>query len=279
MTDFENDPGYEQCLVTFFDILGFRNLLHTKSSAEISQFLSIFRQASQGDDITPATRSEEHRLHSEVMAEIVSDAIVRVRTIETQYYVGALYWELLDLLHIQIDCLNAGILVRGAMTIGHMHVGTNLDGPIFGPALVQAYEMEGREVIYPRIAVHEDVLARLRSDERLRREEHTIVEEEKYLSHILIEDEAGLHWIDYLRASLSEFESHYPDWLAYLDEHKRLIETGRSDAANASVRRKYNWMKIYHNRVVEEALAKLKPNAKLEDGQGIERLLTDLIIT
>ena len=35
MTDFKNDPDYEECLVTFFDVLGFRNLLHTRSGAEI----------------------------------------------------------------------------------------------------------------------------------------------------------------------------------------------------------------------------------------------------
>ena len=209
----------------------------------------------------------------------MSDAIVRVRTIETQYYVGALYWELLDLLHIQIDCLNAGILVRGAMTIGHMHVGTNLDGPIFGPALVQAYEMEGREVIYPRIAAHEDVITRHRADERLRQEDHSLKEEQKFLSDILIEDEAGLHSIDYLRASLSEFESHYEDWLTFLEEHKELIETRVSDTANASVRRKYNWMKIYHNSVVREEIAKLEIDASLDDGRLIEPLLEKLIIT
>ena len=90
MTDFNTDPGYEDCLVTFFDILGFRNLLNTKSSAEISEFLSVFRQSSQTEDIVPATRSDEVRLHSEVTAEIVSDAIVRVRTTETQYHVWAL---------------------------------------------------------------------------------------------------------------------------------------------------------------------------------------------
>lgn len=278
MTDFQTDPGYEECLVTFFDILGFRNLLQTKSSAEISEFLSIFRQVSEGDDIVPATRSDERRLHSEVKAEIMSDAIVRVRTIETQYYVGALYWELLDLLHIQIDCLNADILVRGAMTIGHMHVGTNLDGPIFGPALVQAYEMEGKEVIYPRIVVHEDVIARHRRDERLRREEHSLKEEEDYLSDILIEDEAGLHSIDYLRGILIAFEPDYEDWLAFLGEHKQLIETRLSEAANASVRRKISWMKIYHNRVVREALAKLEIDARLDGGQSVEGLLEGLLI-
>lgn len=132
MTDFNTDPDYEECLVTFFDVLGFRNLLNTRSGAEIRELLTTFRHTSPGDATAP-TRSDEMRMVSEVHAEIVSDAIVRVRTTETQYHAGALVWELIDLLHIQIECISSGILMRGAMTIGHMHLGISFDGPVFGP--------------------------------------------------------------------------------------------------------------------------------------------------
>ncbi|KRS10697.1 hypothetical protein, partial [Roseovarius indicus] len=144
MTDFENDPDYEECLVTVFDVLGFRNLLHTRSGAEIRDLLSMFRRVSEGD-ATSLTRSDEMRMISEVHAEIVSDAIVKTRTLETQYQAGPLVWELIDLLHIQIECVANGILVRGAMTIGPMHLGIDFSGPVFGPALVQAYFMEEGE--------------------------------------------------------------------------------------------------------------------------------------
>lgn len=82
MTDFENDPDYEECLVTFFDVLGFRNLLNTRSGAEIRDRLSLFRRLSEGNAAS-ARRSAEERMVSEAHTEIVSDAIVRSRTIET----------------------------------------------------------------------------------------------------------------------------------------------------------------------------------------------------
>lgn len=63
MTDFENIPDYEECLVTFFDVLGFRNLLLTRSGAEIRHLLSIFRRVSEGD-ATPPTRSNQLRCES-----------------------------------------------------------------------------------------------------------------------------------------------------------------------------------------------------------------------
>lgn len=111
MTDFKNDPNYEECLVTFFDVLGFRNLLNTRSGAEISELLSTLRFVSEGD-AAPPTRSDEMRVISEVHAEIISDAIVRVMTTETQYRIGPLIWNLIDLLYIQ----NVGVNAQGSTT-------------------------------------------------------------------------------------------------------------------------------------------------------------------
>lgn len=252
MTDFEADADYEECVVTFFDILGFRHLLNTRSGAEISDILQNFRRLSETEEIVPAQRVDEVRLQSEAKTEIISDAIVRVRTTETQYASGPLIWEIIDLLHIQIDCLNRGILIRGASTVGFMHLGMNLEGPIFGPGLVQAYEMEENEVIFPRIVIHEDVIKRHRTDSTLWREGHSFAEEERHIQSLLKSDEAGMFFIDYLRASLSEFDDGFVDWVRFLNSHKDLIERGLSEAGNSKVRRKYNWMKRYHNQVLAE---------------------------
>lgn len=260
MTDFANDPDYEVCLVTFFDVLGFRNLLNTRSGAEIRQLLSTFRRVSDGDATRPI-RSDEMRMISEVHAEIVSDAIVRTRTIETQYPTGPLVWELIDLLHIQIECVSSGIMVRGAMTIGPMHLGIGFDGPVFGPGLVQAFFMEEREVIFPRIAVHEDVIERHREDSSLWREGHSYEDEQRHLASLLCLDDSGLHFIDYLRASLGEIDDEFSGWIEFLSRHKTLIETGLAEENAANVRRKYVWLKNYHNKVVNEKLDRAEPEA------------------
>ena len=276
MTDFEADPDYEDCLVTFIDILGFRNLLNTKSGAEIRQALSTFRrQVSPGPDPARVSRSDEVRLQSEVRAEIVSDAIVRVRTTETQYRDGTLVWELIDLLHIQIDLINDGILARAAMAMGPMHLGADLGGPVFGPGLVQAYEMEGREVIYPRIAIHEDVIERHRTDWRLWREDHDYEEEKRHLDRLLRQDEAGLYFIDYLKAGYYEFDTGADDWLGFMQDHKALIVEGLETSPNASVRRKYVWLKNYHNSVLDEAERYVKPDDTIEGDLPLSALLSE----
>lgn len=277
MTDFDNDPDYEECLVTFFDVLGFRNLLHTRSGAETRDLLLMFRRVSEGD-ATPPTRSDEMRMTSEVHAEIVSDAIVRTRTIETQYQAGPLVWEIIDLLHIQIECVANGILVRGAMTIGPMHLGIDFSGPVFEPGLVQAYFMEEGEVIFPRIAIHEDVIERHRQDRTLWREGHSYADEQRVLNNLLRQDESGLQYIDYLRASLGEIDGELVGWIEYLGRHKTLVESGLADSTNATVRRKYSWLKNYHNAIIDENLAKLDPSAMTEDGNRCEVLFRELRI-
>ncbi len=40
--DCENN-GYERCIVTFFNILGFRALLKQRSASEIASMMSTFR--------------------------------------------------------------------------------------------------------------------------------------------------------------------------------------------------------------------------------------------
>ncbi len=79
MTDFQTDPDYEESLVTFFDVLGFKNLLRTRSGAEIARLLRTFRQVSQGDEIEMPIRSDEVRLSSEVHAEIVGAGLIETQ--------------------------------------------------------------------------------------------------------------------------------------------------------------------------------------------------------
>ncbi|WP_418610300.1 hypothetical protein [Gluconobacter cerinus] len=48
---------------------------------------------------------------------------------------------------IQMDYFQQALLLRGATTIGPMYVYLNTAEPVFGHALVEAFEMESREVI------------------------------------------------------------------------------------------------------------------------------------
>lgn len=72
---------------------------------------------------------QEVRLSSRAFAESVSDAVVRVRVFITQFADGAFFQELLDLLHVQIQCINHGVPVRAGLAIGIVPVGLNGRAP------------------------------------------------------------------------------------------------------------------------------------------------------
>lgn len=252
MTNFDNDPDYEECIVTFIDILGFRDILNSKTAAEVRQLLSFFREEATlyaDDESTDGSK----RITSAVKTEIVSDAVVRARTIHTDYKAGALFQELLDLVFIQATCIENGILIRGALTIDNVHVGKQLEGPIFGPGLVKAYQMEEREAVYPRIIVDEEVIDRFRNDKSLWREGHNQSQEAASVNDLLKSDEAGLNYVDYLGAVKWDMDS-YAGYLEFLEAHKRLIENSSSMDLGRVVRRKYAWLKNYHNRKLSEEM-------------------------
>lgn len=254
--DFEQDPNYERCIVSFLDILGFRHMVNTENAESISSKLHIFRHSAipGGDEYEPAKRSDEVRLNSEVRLEIISDAVVRARTIETQSNTGPLTWELLDLLHIQMECILNGFLIRGALTIGYLNFGNSLNDPTFGPALIRAYDMEQKEVIYPRIAVEESVFDLLKNKNAFE-QAHSGEADPFNVAKFLKTDDAGLHFIDYLEAGKTEFTDGLIDYIGFLRCHKTLIEKSLSDFCLPKVKRKYNWLKNYHNQQIDNDLA------------------------
>lgn len=271
---------YEECVVTFLDVLGFRALLKNESADQISRILSILRSVSKPETPWEVKRSDEFRMQSEAVQEIVSDAVVRARTLNTQYKDGAFIWEIIDLLHIQIECIANGVLLRGAVTIGDLHLGLDLKGPIFGNALVRAYEMESDEVIYPRIAVDETALARHRTDSSLWREGHDLEDEIEHLQRLLKQDESGLHYIDYMSASFVELDNGFVGFIEFLGAHKDLIEQGIiASQGNQKVSRKYNWLKLYHNGHIEKILSNPIPEELSEEFERpADDLLRELLI-
>ena len=278
MTRLANDPNYEECIVTFIDILGFRDLLDTKTAAEIRQILDIFRREAVPYDDGESIDPSQPRLTSEVKTEAISDAVVRARTIHTNYRDGALFHELLDLVFIQAACIEKGILLRGALTIDYAHVGQALEGPVFGPGLVKAYQMEEREAIYPRIIIEEAVIERFENDRSLWKEGHHKSQEAAYLGDLLKTDEAGLKFVDYLGAVETEMDD-YGSYLEFLQRHKELVERGLSVTSRREVRRKYAWLKNYHDSQVKHEMDKRNLDDFQPDLEGtLREFLEPLVV-
>lgn len=94
----DDADGYEDCVVSFIDVLGFRELLGRPAS-EVLRTLRILRHFATPRERSTPRRMKDVRVTSRAFAESVSDAVVRIRVYDTQYRDGAFFHELLDLLH------------------------------------------------------------------------------------------------------------------------------------------------------------------------------------
>lgn len=248
------DRGFERCVVTFIDILGYRNLLKTRKAEDIVKVVQALREFTAGDadGDEPPTRLDEFRMYTQSFSESVSDAVVRVRTVDTQSKDGPFVYELIDLMHAIIECVNQGILVRGGMTIGPVHIGLDGKGPIFGNAMVRAYEIEENEAVYPRIMIDDGALAAYLSDQSLWQYGAFDQDEARMTMNFIGVAEDGSYFIDYLRAAgPGEFDDGVSGQFNFLQKHHKLIAENL-DTDDAKVRRKFVWLANYHNRFISE---------------------------
>lgn len=254
--------GYEPCIVSFIDVLGFRNLLETRHAHDIRDVLLQLRAFTAPHEQGPTRRLKEARLLSRAFADSVSDAVVRVRVFDTQYKDGAFFQELLDLLHAQVECIGHGVVVRAGVAIGNAHVGLDGKGPVFGPAMVRAYELETHEAVYPRIIVDAAGYQYFLKDARLRSQDHDLEEELLYVDRLLRVDADGQRFINYLGASEPEFD-HPADYFLFLKSHAELVR-GRLATTTGRVREKFEWLAAYHNSVVDELIAQFNDGRRSE---------------
>lgn len=232
---------YERAITTFIDILGFRELVRSRPAEGVAKVIDVFRDFSgdpKGDD----------PLGLRVVG--FSDSIIRSRP---ESAVSGVFYELLDLLHAQGELVGKGVLVRGGVAFGDI---AWQQDRVFGPGFIEAYEMESKFAVYPRIAVSPSLLAAFSSGSVPFVHHHDLAEEASYVRSLLAQGDDGVWYIDYLRAFRSELDEPelYPD---YLSDHRNLI-IGLADALKkngpelSSLALKANWLARYHNAVVGE---------------------------
>lgn len=237
--------GYRPAVVTFLDILGFRELVSQGDPAEIRRVLNLlghFVSAPPADDLLD--EGEE-----ETVSFNFSDCVIRIRHYDVEYPMGALHHEILALVHAQAELVHRNVLVRGGITTGDVYCE---GGTIFGPAFNRAYELESEYATFPRIVIGPEAFAMLRRDPRLVSDHHDLVDEIHYSRNLLRQGDDGLWYVDYLRAIQGELDEpeNYPN---LLDEHRTLI-LSRSEGARRSPRvmHKLLWLARYHNAVCKD---------------------------
>lgn len=153
----------KRAVVTFIDIIGFKELVENKSESEMIELLSLFHKYNTKNPFDKylsanCTSTENSTLNIKTI--FFSDSVVRIRyafdwesdTLFDGDYMCMLEKELLILAQIQSDLLKEGILIRGGITIGDI-LYDEITNQLFGKAMNRAYELESKVANYPRIVI------------------------------------------------------------------------------------------------------------------------------
>lgn len=234
--------NYEFRVCSFIDILGFSHHIDESIIGEKDVEAKIQSIASAIEVIsnTP-TRGNEEFAQTKRITQF-SDSIVISFKLDDQDQV---FHTLMDYMFISLDLVTKGYLLRGGITWGKL---IHTDKSIFGPAMVDAYKLETKRAIFPRIIVNKDIydLGKLvyNGDPETLRE---------VLDNILTEDDDGELYIDYISKANSEFNEPVYDTLTYINSLKDIIEKAMA-TKNPTVISKMYWLKNKVNNYIENLI-------------------------
>lgn len=233
---------YEDRILAFVDILGFKDMIGR--SADDSEKQRLIRAAM---DIIHSYKvlndaGEDGGLRKfGVQVTTFSDSAILSYPVS---FDGGLFHVLLDLIHLQIDLAYLGVLIRGGVTIGlAYHDEVNA----FGPAMVEAYELESGCAVYPRIILTSQTIHTGIAVSHAHRNPTDIA----LLKSVLRQAEDGFYYLDYLRQFQ---ELDYPEYDYYrlmVRVRENLICNLNQYYSNQKVFSKYHWMLRYWNGVLD----------------------------
>ncbi len=241
----EGEEKYERSLVSFVDILGFKNMVERESPREILETLrakdrfKVFRGgAVEPEDMT--------------LTFNFSDLIVNVTPMPERFsavrFINRLFYEFCLLGFVQSRLTMQGVFVRGGIALGNVYAKGRT---LFGPALVAAYELESKRAHWPIIAVDDDIIRLILRTARPFVEERKVTDGgEEFLALAYLaqfctfieQTDESVFFLDYLNCLAFE-DATTGDIPYYLEDHKKSV----ADALEKHKHYKYEFVARYHN--------------------------------
>lgn len=227
---------YENKIVTWLDVLGFKHIIsETVKPTELHPQFSVNKLALIFQQIDAII--SEYSDSSQCVR--FSDSIVILQKSTPRYESG--YFNLV--MAIQLFLLGEGLLVRGAMVKGDIYY--NQSGKyfdMFGPAIVQAYELE-QQAIYPRIIIDTSVAGGVTFHTVPDGREFSIGE---YFDNFgLIKDFDGFYFVDYLLDIRKIRDTN--DKAELIETLEKMIDM-ESKNTDTNIAKKYAWLNTHWNR-------------------------------
>ena len=233
--DAKGRPRLVRCAVLFLDILGVSEMALDKknNSQNLIDLDRALRKTSRDfladDSPWPSTLLSDSLVVTDPTGPTADDAFV----------LGGM---LIQTAIVQAQLAASGFFGRGALTISDIHIH---DGMVFGPGLVEAYRLERDRAVSPRVVLAKEACEILRKDMSADADPAGTTQ-----SDLLIVDQDGVVFIDYLKILLDEFDPFHE-----LEQHRAAIEEKLANHRDDSRKwDKYRWLAEYHNHFCERML-------------------------
>jgi hypothetical protein len=244
--------NYDQRIVAFIDILGFQSLINetidkvdNDDEEKINSVIAAYETIREVWHLYKKTESSNIILSKSKQISIFSDSIVVSFKIDEP---SEVFYTLLEIKWLIMRLLYRQILCRGAVAIGKFIHSENY---LFGPALVEAYTLELKSAMYPRVILDRSVVDIGASYSAMH---HSFSEERKFIQSLLEQDCDGMYYIDYfLKAHLDLDDPAYnfPKYIENLGDIIRKGLMGSSHTSKVNLRVKYSWMREKYNNMVK----------------------------
>ena len=231
-----SDDVYEKRVVIFLDILGFSSLVEesqddVKKRIHLKRIITVLRKKSFIFDNSDNNSSWLSTRTSFSDSVVFSESCLHKNT--------GIICCLMNLSYLMFSLAGIGAFVRGGIAIGDVYHDNRM---LFGPAMKEAYRLESKEAVYPRIV--------------MKKETFETEMTEPFIRDAFIDD-GSLVYFDVLS------QPHCINTV-YGDEYneRKLVETIRRNIQDALVTykgneriyEKYAWLRDYWNRTVKNGI-------------------------
>ncbi len=273
--------GYDNRVVAFVDILAFKDKIKKTVDAngepiqlEVDSIIEAYESIRDVWDLDLGKHSPKMRAiikKGKTKSKIItmfSDCIV-ISFLENEE--SEIFFTLIELKWMIMRLISHGFLCRGALAYGKLF---HTDQMVFGPALVEAYEIESKAALYPRIILSKEIIEI--AGRNYNKRSHSSKSEMEYVEALLKEDTDGMYYIDYFLGAQSELDEPYYGFPEYIDKVSDVVRSGIG-SPKPEIRIKYKWMQKKINEVIkmgkkEEWMKTLRKNGDDELADAYESL-------
>jgi len=226
--------SYEDRVVCFLDILGFQNHVvatinsdGTEAKDRTELLIAAFENIR---DILDIDRPEDRK--GKEVTQFSDSIVISFRATEE----SGVFYALLDIMWVQVNLVLRGILCRGAVARGKL---VHTSKILFGPGMVDAYVLESKAALYPRVILDESII---KLGVMAHARHHLPEHEEKSITSLLEKDSDGMYYINYITGAQSELDDPELDYPSYLHSLQKIVALGIT-AKDPSVVVKYRWLR------------------------------------